>query len=302
MAVGVYRNTDVGAPTLSGTAGALIGVLDHALVTGQGWSKVYSGTNLAVYRAPVAAGNRLYLRVDDTGTTSARVVGYETMSAVSTGTGAFPTEAQVAGGLYAPKSANADANARNWVIVANDRFFHMWANTASGGVTSETNGYHWMFGDVKSYSTTDPYGTILQASTTVGVSGVTFSTLVGLGTTQTGHYVARSHTQIGTSTLVGKVSDQVLQAGTGMGAVAIPYPNPAGGGLFLAPLRVHEGISTTYPVLRGELPGVWNPLHVYTSFADFDTVTGTGPLAGKTFLLLRQYTNGALALETSDTW
>jgi hypothetical protein len=126
MAVGVYRYDDVGAPTLSGTAGALIGVLDHALVTGQGWSKVYSGTNLAVYRAP--AGNQLYLRVDDTGTTAARIVGYETMSAVSTGTGPFPTEAQVAGGLYAPKSANVNATARNWVIVANDRFFHMWVN------------------------------------------------------------------------------------------------------------------------------------------------------------------------------
>ena len=226
----------------------------------------------------------------------------ETMSDVDTGTGPFPTPTQVSGGLFVPKSANADANARNWVIVANDRFFHMWVNNASGGVTSESNGGHWMFGDIVAYSASDTYNTVLQASSSAATSGYTFHTLSGVGTPTALHYIARAHTQIGGPVTFGKVGDQVLQAATIMGGTAIPYPNPAGGGLFLSPLRVHEGINATYPVLRGVIPGVWNPLHLFSNFADFDTVTGTGVLAGKTFLLLRQYTSSALALETSNTW
>ena len=39
-------NATSGAPTLSGTAGSLVAVLDFCLVTTLGWTKPFSGTNL----------------------------------------------------------------------------------------------------------------------------------------------------------------------------------------------------------------------------------------------------------------
>lgn len=104
MTVRVYHSTDSSAPVLSGQVGALIGVLDAILVNGYGskaavgWTKAFSGTNMAAYKQS-AGSNQLYLRVDDTNATDARVVGYETMSDVNTGTGPFPTATQQSGGL-----------------------------------------------------------------------------------------------------------------------------------------------------------------------------------------------------------
>ena len=49
------------------------------------------------------------LRVDDSGTTVARVRMYETMSDIDTGTNPAPTDAKVNGGLYWWKSDAASA-------------------------------------------------------------------------------------------------------------------------------------------------------------------------------------------------
>ena len=77
-----------------------------------GWEKVYSGTNLAAYRSSDVSGTRMYMRVDDTGTTNARVVGYESMTDVNTGVMPFPTSLQQSGGYYWPKASAANGTAR----------------------------------------------------------------------------------------------------------------------------------------------------------------------------------------------
>ena len=79
MAIYYYTNTSPGAPTLTGAAGSLITLLDWLLVTNLGWTKEFSGTNLASYRA--ATGNRFYLGVDDTTALYSRVRGFATMTA-----------------------------------------------------------------------------------------------------------------------------------------------------------------------------------------------------------------------------
>lgn len=50
MATYYIKSTDVGAPTLAGTNGDSITVLDYCLVTTAGLTKLYSGTNKAVYQ------------------------------------------------------------------------------------------------------------------------------------------------------------------------------------------------------------------------------------------------------------
>src|SRR4029077_17944641 len=164
---------------LSGTAGDLVNVLDKCLVagygskTGAGWSKPFTGTNAAVFRQ--GAGNQMYLDVNDNSpgaatAQEARVRGYETMSAVATGTGPFPTVAQSANGLFVRKSAAASGTARVWCVIADDRTFYLLIQ--SGDVAGQWYGV--AFGDYYSFVTgTDNYRTMiiarnLEASTTLG--------------------------------------------------------------------------------------------------------------------------------------
>lgn len=281
-------------PVLSGTAGALIAVLDEVLVGSAGWSKVFFGTNKAVYRAP--AGNRFYLRVDDTGTTSARVVAYESMTDVDTGTNAFPTAAQVSGGLYATKSDGANTNARAWVIAASDRLFHMWINVAWDNTTNvTTSAYMWSFGDFKPVGT-DAYASHLIASVSAAASGNTMHSTSIITSTLGGHYAARPYTGVAGAAQIGKMGDQ-LTSGASLGGFGYTYPNPADGGVYLAPIRLHDA-----NVLRGTIPGLHHVAHNQSNFGPLDTFQGSGAYAGRTFMCMHQYTASMVALETSNTW
>lgn len=302
MTVRIYRNTDASAPVLSGTAGALVAVLDACLVAGYGsktaagWAKSYSGTNKAAYRQP-AGSNQFYLRVDDTGATEARLVGYETMSDVDTGTGPFPTSAQQSGGLYFYKSSAASAAARPWVLVTNGKIFYLF--TASDGTTfSQGCG----FGDPASYKSGDAYHTIIiGGGSTGGGSSQLASIVTSLSSAVTGHYMARSYTQVGSSIALGKHTDTVKGTGTVAGAAGMGYPTLPDGALWFAPLWLHESAGSH---VRGELPGLFAPLH-NKPLTNGDTFTGSGAYAGRTFeavMVNGAFSQGQLFFETSDTW
>lgn len=306
MTVRVYYSTDPGAPTLSGTAGAAIAVLYACLVTGYGskasagWTQEYSGTNLAAFRS--AAGNRHYLWVDDTATTAFRVRGFESMSAIDTGVGPFPTDAQMSGGCYCSKSQAANSDARGWIVVADEKRF--WFLAAHGTATiagSTYNGNGMFFGDILSMKAGDAFGTLLMASNTASsgnnfVGGLAVSSTVAV----TAHYMPRAYTQIGGAVAVGKHSDYPKSYGaTIVGAGGGAYPDPVTGGIWLAPLFVHEGGLT-----RGIIPGGWNPLHNMPAQPG-DTFQGAGPLAGREFIFVdtaSSASRGRIALEISDTW
>jgi hypothetical protein len=101
--------------------GAATGTIT-ALRAPAGWEKVYSDTNRAAYRSlDYASHNGMVLYVDDTGTTTARTRGYESMSDIDTGTGPFPTDAQSSGGLWWGKSNTGDNSFRKWALVADPR-------------------------------------------------------------------------------------------------------------------------------------------------------------------------------------
>ncbi len=304
MTVKVYHSTDASAPVLSGTVGALIGVLDAILVNGYGaktavgWTKAYAGTNLAAYRQSVGS-NQFYMRVDDTSATDSRIVGYETMSAISTGTGDFPTNAvQFPGGLYHVKSNGANATARPWFAISNGKMFY-FVSSQDGTLYAPMLA----FGDITSYKTADAYHTIIIGASTSGVLNARGTTITSsIGTAVAGHYMARSYTQIGSSLTIGKHIDGIQSiSSTTAGGNGMPYPHPMDGGLWQSPLWVHEPVTS---VLRGELPGVFAPLHQRPLTA-LDTFTGSGVYAGKTFEAMAVNdgtTIGQLFFETSDTW
>lgn len=63
-----------------------------------GWLRPFSGANLGAYKSADPASTGMFLRMDDTGTQTCRVVGYESMGDISGGLGAFPTNTVIPGG------------------------------------------------------------------------------------------------------------------------------------------------------------------------------------------------------------
>lgn len=157
-----------GAPSISGTAGSLIAVLDYVLDvadTTNGWEKVYSGTNKAVYRPRF--GNRFYFRVNDDGSIAtqgareAEVRGYESMSDVDTGTDPFPTVAQFS--LPVWKKANtADSSNRSWRAIRTSRYLLLairWFDTVDSATA--VLAHHYVMGDLPSLLPSDPWNSVL---------------------------------------------------------------------------------------------------------------------------------------------
>lgn len=310
MTVRVYRSTDVGAPTLNGLVGSLISVLDWCLVSGAptpaGWTKEYSGTNKAAYKQGVGS-NGFYLRVDDTGTLGgnnyARLVGYETMTDVDTGTGSFPHFLMLPDGGYVTKSNSIDATARPWVVVATEKIFYLWnAHNATVGTYSA-----WIvaFGDFESFIPNDNFNTILMFGYGTSVVTSTACQFPATPSNSLGNYIARAPHQLGGAVSSGNMSiTSLTSAYAGQGYLS--YPDPVMGGLILCP--VYPSHASPLNVVRGKLPGFWAVGHnMYTTYTTGDTFSGAvgSSLEGKTFEMFRVYassTNGMIVLETSDTW
>jgi hypothetical protein len=315
MPVITYRSDDASAPVLSGQAGALVGILDACLVNGYGskaaagFAKEFSGTNKAVYRA--ATGNRLRLRVDDTTTTYARILGYETMTDVDTGTELFPTTAQISGGLYMLKSTTADATARPWILIADDKAFVLITGCAQTAIgNSAASDGVMQFGDGKSYKASDAYCTTIighnsSSSNTQFICQMR-SDASGFSVS-TAHYVARAYTQIGTSYNFGKSEACWVRNSNLMGTdVYKPaYPYPVTGGILLSPMLIGEAGAGTSMLIRGQIAGLWVPQHDLTATNHLDTFSGVGDLAGTTFIILKGYNGGStgrFVVQTNGAW
>jgi hypothetical protein len=262
-----------------------------------GWSQPFVSGNTAVYRA--GSGNRHYLRVDDTGTTLARIVAYESMTDVNTGTSAFPTAVQFSGGLYWPKSSTADSsNMRDFVMIADETYFFIVMNPDSTGLTGQPVA----FGEIESFKPGDAYhSVILGGGTNNPISSSSFSVpQTALTTGGIGSYMARSHTQVGGSVVLGKHIDAVKGSNSSIGGSgnSMVYPSGMDGGLWLTPIWIHESVAG---LPRGLFPGVWAPLH-NRPFSNGDNFDGVGNLAGKRFVVANIYNGGQLHLEYSNTW
>ncbi|WP_018991305.1 hypothetical protein [Aromatoleum toluclasticum] len=274
-----------------------------AKVAAAGWSNPFSGTNVEVFRNG-AGSTQLNLRVAQTATGAARVVGYETMSDVNTGTNAFPTEAQIAGGLYLVGSSTLDSTARPWLIVADEKRCYLWVGaslTTAQGFGSTTNQPMYFFGDILTNKVGDLYHYKIIAGATAATNGVSFGAVTtNLSSTSGGHYVARNYAQTaGAVPSAHSTNGSLSSGGATMGTSGVTYPDPVTGGMTLADVYATES-----SIVRGRMPGLWAPLHNLPGNPG-DTFSGRGAMAGKTFILLDAGNGGTrsrVALETSDTW
>ena len=319
MAVTVYKSTDGSAPVLNGQAGSLCTVLDAILVNGYGakaaagWAIEFTGTNKRIYRPPTGALRARYRVQDDAPRAApfndgreARIRASEAASAIDTQTSLFPTTTQVTNGLAVRKSATADATARAWVCVADERTMYFFAKTG------DYTGYaSFMMGEYYSdKSSSDALnglvgGRVVEqiAATPIPLaSQEPLGALAAVTAAVAGHYTPRDSTEVSASAVnVGKHGNAAHSA---VGLVGlIQYPNYPDSGLYLSQVWLHE--PSPNATIRGRLRGFWHFLHPAGSpVNDLDTWAGAGAYAGKDFMAIKPTADGLgmFVIETSDTW
>lgn len=324
MSVIVYRSTDTSAPVLDGQAGSLTTLLDAVLVNGYGskaaagWSIAFTTTNKRVYRqGSPSAGvppRQMDLDVDDTGpnatstTKEARVRGYDQASAIGAGSNAFPASGT---NICWRKSVATGATTRTWMIIADATTIYFFAKSEGTG-----DWFTGFFGEFYSYASGDNYKTMLcgraenSSSNQIGaVNG--FSTLAGTnsGVPQTipSQYMARDYAGLNIGSLGGKIPFfGYAPSFPYTGAIIMPYPNGADGAILMSPIGILSGAVLA---LHGEMRGSFYLPHIGTNFSDQDTFSGSGALAGRTFIIIGttdKYNpnvgggNGYMVVETTD--
>lgn len=254
-----------------------------------GWQELFAGqlANVIALAPTVAEATGCVLRVDDTGTVSARVVGYEAMSDISTGVGAFPMPAQANDGIYWPKSMSANSTAVAWRLFADERAFHLWV-----GPRYPTLGFIGSFGDLQSLRSGDAWACLISAGdSNVHYSGNNQHGCMAYGSAANASantFLARAHTGLGGSQLVRKVAPYNLGGGysgtQAYNANAWPYPNGADNSLRLSAVEIAQAFGG----LRGRVAGLYHtPQMTGEAFGTGDRIDGQGEFAGRTFIALR---------------
>ena len=266
--------------------GAATGTITHK-VAAAGWQELFAGsvTNVLCLKPTVPEATGCVLRVDDTGTLNARVRGFEAMTDASTGTGPTPLDSQLSGGLYWPKSSSANATARPWIVIADERGFYIAVDPTGTGRYTLTYS-----GDIASLKSGDAYGYLLtgnqsdQTTTSSVPDGCCGNSHRGV---RSGAYMVREYTAIGQSVAVRRVgahhngATADVYAGTA-GYSFGAYPNGPNNGLITGALELHAlGI-------RGTLPGLLHPVQdLGNAFATGAIVDGTDDLAGRRLMAIR---------------
>lgn len=279
-----------------------------------GYTKAFTGSNKAAYRANDTSGLRHYLRVQDDGGSAggnreARLVAYETMTDVDTGTGPYPTVAQSANGYFQMKSSTSDGTQRAWMLVGDGKIFYLfveYAGTASVGLSSSGAFYATVFGDILSYKAGDAYSSILSACTT---ANSTTSAAQGLGVQSTAITsptsfvscvnIARDFTGVAGSRYVGLMATG-LSATFGLTAY-MSYPHLIDNGFYIAPVQVTQGVPS---VIRGRLPGLYEGMHG-RALNNCDVVENVQGLMGRKFMMVyvNNYSQAAsLMLDITGPW
>lgn len=242
-----------------------------AKVAPLGWTKPFSDAgNHAAYRP--AAGNRLYLRIDDNGpvTTGSYGLSYRTaeaymledMTDINTWTPATGYAK-----CYIRKAQNLTTTARPWILIGDEKRFYLFINWSE---TYPDVYSPYFFGDIVSFKSGDVWNTLLIGH--YGLSSDSYNPnnynvgagLYNLSNTSInkGILLVKSSLQSGgyiSGLLVNGCqyrTDTYWQFGTDK----IAYPNSADNGLFFQPVFVQE--QTNLPNIRGSMPGLWAPFQL----------------------------------------
>lgn len=270
-----------------------------------GWTRPYNGTNLAAFRAPDVDGTRMFLKVFDTAALDMRMIGYESMTAIATGTNLFPTAAQLSGGTFWTKSEQADATNNPWMLIGDGKRFYLAVATSYAGTLADGMMLYG-FGDLSPLkATADPYAAFLSGGSQTAPWDWSLARQAVAGAM----YCPRNHAGVIGAQAMDMVSSVGASAVSGQDSRFGSFPGLADA-LYLSCPLVGSAISTFGP--RGKMAGLWHVPQALPSgaFAKNDLVNGAGETAGRKLLVVPAVgvtgiaTNGAYAtlLDVTGPW
>lgn len=257
-----------------------------------GWEKVFSKTNVAVYRAVDPLGTRPYIRVDDTSAAIARVQMYESMTDVDTGLGVAPA---LAGGYYWHKWLNASSTSTYWLLMGDSRGFY-FGNSMTGATAATQNGYPANMrycGDLNYYRSGDAWGATLTGSTSATYNSTIGDVFSDGGSTGTS--VMRASTGLGASVQASRRVFGLASSPSGSDITLGAFPSRSDNGLRLSEILITDGDGANGP--RGALPGAYHcPQTGVAAVIGGDSVltNGSAQFAGKVLLSLTAGTPGSV--------
>ena len=281
---GEQRVTASGANTISWATTAPDGAATGTItvkVAPLGMPKAFTGTNLRCYKIADPTGTGCYLRVSDPAGDVMRLTAYTAMTAVSTGTGPFPTAAQVNGGTAWAKSYTPyyGSDPRPWFVIGDERSFYFCAVPYYASAQ--------FFGDILAEKSGDAYACMLTGAT--NTSNIQYPAINVEGTVLLGDaangWLARSDTGLGTARPAEKVhGGSLLQSiWAGCSQWVVPFPNRADNSLRTMPMVIRS--DNAY---RGRLPGLHLPaMDCGSYFTRGDILPGTDDLAGRELFVFR---------------
>lgn len=269
------------------------------------WEELYSGTSLSVLRPTAFGAFGGCLRIDDTDGKNARVCGYESMSDVSTGVGPAPTPAQFSGGLYWGKSRTADAAARPWIVVADERGAHVMLAPGTAG-----NFCSYYVGDLDPDVVDDAWAWLLTGSIDAGAADAGYRDpgCVGLSDRAApagGLFLMRGATGVSGAVSVSRLTGAGHNGDTGQclsGASGYSPPAVATGVIQLTEVEVADSSGR-----RGVVPGIFH-LRNKVSVAAPVVVDGTDDMLGRRLLLVPtgwqvgEFGAGTMAFDITGPW
>lgn len=253
-----------------------------------GWVKEFTGTNLAVYRSPDVTGTRQWLKVDDSGTVSARMRAYESMADIGTGAEKWMDN-------YWFKSSAASSTAVAWAIFADAKTFYLRMNAGNQDAI-------YPFGDFNPTRANEPFAamgpngyavaSIASASNaphfvtanSYPISAINTPSLV---IPRSGNFLAKAVTAFKRPELVADIHTAGVDVAISSGNAGpnsyylLPYPNTSDNALVFTRFQILE---TSNRNLRGNLRGVYcSPQHLASTFTGaVSTIPGQGDFSGRT--------------------
>ncbi len=197
---------------------------------------------------------------------------------------------------------------RPWVLVGDDRGFYLFNEIQNDNGHAGRIGY--CFTDFESYRQSDPYNTMLAATTWYSPA----STAWGWGSDvnnwfnrsldYTGKILLRDHTLLGGNQSVGFAPLNTNNGQTISGrATGIPFPNPVDYSLILHPVHLMQASAKG---LRGKMPGLmW--VHNDNPLQDLEVVSNVVGYPGRKFLMVRMNYNNegacsVMAMDITGPW
>lgn len=255
-----------------------------------GWEKVFTKTNVAVYRPTDPASARFFLRVDDTAAAFARVRIYESMTDVDTGFNPAPSEAVSSGGYYWWKRPSAGAEATQYLFAGDSRALLPCVMPYQPAGSMADLPYVCLFaGDLNSYRSGDAYGVVLTGGTASSVTSGSSHGNIFVQDAVACYTLLRRANGIGSAIPADRWASGTY-ATSGHDGPLGPAPAGVNNGFYLVPIVIADGASMGTHGPRGEIPGALSSPQTGVSAslgAGWGQIEGTGAYHGKTLLRLQ---------------